>query len=181
MKQHCNGDSQVISKAIQKYGKENFKFEIIHNNIPIEEIDDLEMYYINEIYGTYKNKGYNFHIGGNCNAGENNPMYGVSLSGEQSGMYGRKRSKELKEKLRQLKKGSKQSEEVKLKISKKTKGSNNPRSKIKMKDVFPIIKLYFEEDLSGYEIADKYNMSSTAIYEVINCNHWTTKDLKTIK
>jgi len=73
--QHCNSTrDQVISKAIHKYGSDNFKFEAIHKDIPTEKIDDWEKYYINEIYNTYKGRGYNCHIGGNNQAGVNNPM-----------------------------------------------------------------------------------------------------------
>lgn len=69
--QHCGEgtDRFYIDRAINKHGKENFKFEIIHKNIPIEKINEWEMYYINEIYNTFKGKGYNCQIGGGVNFG----------------------------------------------------------------------------------------------------------------
>ena len=38
----CNSPDMVIAKAIKKYGIENFKFEVLYRNVPIEEIDELE-------------------------------------------------------------------------------------------------------------------------------------------
>ena len=69
--QHCgeSTDKFYIDRAINKYGKENFKFEIIHKNISIEKINQWETYYINEIYNTFKGKGYNCQIGGGVNFG----------------------------------------------------------------------------------------------------------------
>ena len=48
--------------AIRSYGWENFKPEILAENIPIEELGDLEMYYI-DLYDSYNN-GYNSTKGG---------------------------------------------------------------------------------------------------------------------
>ena len=37
----CNNDkTMAIAKAINKYGKENFKFEVLLSGIPIEKIDE---------------------------------------------------------------------------------------------------------------------------------------------
>lgn len=59
----CNSPNMVIAKAIKKYGADNFKFEILYRNIPIEQIDELERKVIKE-----KNSlvpyGYNVQIGG---------------------------------------------------------------------------------------------------------------------
>ena len=59
----CNSPYMVIAKAIKKYGVENFKFEVLYRNIPIEQIDELEQKIIKE-----KNcrvpYGYNVSVGG---------------------------------------------------------------------------------------------------------------------
>lgn len=45
----CSNDpNMVIARAIRKYGKENFKFEVLYKNVSIEEIDMLEMQTIKE-------------------------------------------------------------------------------------------------------------------------------------
>lgn len=54
--------SYKIYNAINKYGKENFYYEILEQNIDEDLIDDLEIYYI-ELYNSYEN-GYNSTRGG---------------------------------------------------------------------------------------------------------------------
>lgn len=49
-------------KAIKKYGEENFKWEIIENNIPNEKLNERERYWI-KFYNTYED-GYNLTEGG---------------------------------------------------------------------------------------------------------------------
>lgn len=58
----------VIARAIKKYGVENFKFEVLYKNIPIEEIDELEIRVIEEKNCRVPN-GYNVACGGNGNKG----------------------------------------------------------------------------------------------------------------
>lgn len=59
----CNSPDMVIAKAIKKYGIENFKFEVLYRNIPIEEIDELERKTILEKNCRVPN-GYNVAEGG---------------------------------------------------------------------------------------------------------------------
>lgn len=49
-------------KMIRFLGKENFKWEIIEDNIPEEDLNDKEVYYIKK-YDSYEN-GYNSNMGG---------------------------------------------------------------------------------------------------------------------
>ena len=61
--QHKNSkENYPISKAIRKYGRDNFKFEIIENCSP-EELDEKEIYYI-KVYNTIIPNGYNVTYGG---------------------------------------------------------------------------------------------------------------------
>ena len=78
---HCskNRKPTVIQNAIQKYGKENFTFKIIEDNVPIEKIDEKEIYYIQFYNSLVENgQGYNVAKGGMYNInnsihyGENN-------------------------------------------------------------------------------------------------------------
>lgn len=64
---HGIGDA-VIARAIQKYGKQNFTFEILESNISIEEIDQLEIDTIKK-YNSLVPNGYNVAKGGRYNAG----------------------------------------------------------------------------------------------------------------
>lgn len=52
----------AIYRAMNKYGVENFYYEVLEDNIPYEELDNREQYYI-EKYDSYKH-GYNSTTGG---------------------------------------------------------------------------------------------------------------------
>lgn len=53
----------LLNNAIKKYGKENFKKEIICECIPKEELDEKEKFWIKELNSKYPN-GYNITGGG---------------------------------------------------------------------------------------------------------------------
>lgn len=55
-------EKYAIYRAMNKYGVENFYYEVLEDNIPYEELDDREQYYI-EKYDSYK-YGYNSTTGG---------------------------------------------------------------------------------------------------------------------
>lgn len=57
---------QPIHQAIRKYGIENFKIEILEENIPTDKIDKKEQYYIKK-YNTIAPNGYNLTEGGLAN------------------------------------------------------------------------------------------------------------------
>ena len=49
----------LICKAIKKYGKENFKFDIIREVFLVNELNKMEAYYIHKYDSCNKTKGYN--------------------------------------------------------------------------------------------------------------------------
>ena len=63
---HCkkssSKDNSLIDKAIQKYGSENFYYEILESQV--ENFDERESYWIKEL-NTMKPNGYNIMPGGN--------------------------------------------------------------------------------------------------------------------
>ena len=68
-KNHVNESSDdttcYLHNSINKYGPENFKIELIEDNIPEELIDEREIFYINKYDSYYKNgHGYNMTLGG---------------------------------------------------------------------------------------------------------------------
>lgn len=69
MNHKCNNNpTMAIAKAIKKYGVDNFKFELIESNVPIELIDEKEIYYINLFQSHVSTgKGYNISKGGRYN------------------------------------------------------------------------------------------------------------------
>ncbi len=73
------GGGNKIKNAIKKYGKENFKKEILVICIGQKQADDMEKFYINECDSI--NNGYNLHIGGQTlGFGINHPNYGRKQS-----------------------------------------------------------------------------------------------------
>ena len=63
------GRDYLFPRAIRKYGKDNFKWEIIHRANSIDELNDMEAYYIEKYDSTNPLKGYNIKFGG-----KNKPM-----------------------------------------------------------------------------------------------------------
>lgn len=71
-RQHCSkSKDSVISKAIKKYGKENFSFTVLKDDLSIEEACDLEIKFIKE-QNTLVPNGYNVSKGGTANVGTAN-------------------------------------------------------------------------------------------------------------
>lgn len=58
------GSGIILKKAIQKYGKENFKKEIIDVAISISELNKKEIYWIKKLDAKNKKIGYNIANGG---------------------------------------------------------------------------------------------------------------------
>lgn len=52
-----------LQNAWNKYGEDNFKFEVIENDVPVEIINKVEIYWIS-YYDTFKGDGYNLCKGG---------------------------------------------------------------------------------------------------------------------
>lgn len=64
-KKHLSDSKQsnnIFSRAIKKYGAENFYYEILESNIPLSELDEREIYWI-KYFDSYNN-GYNSTTGG---------------------------------------------------------------------------------------------------------------------
>ena len=67
---HGYKNNEYFTNAIKKYGKDNFKHEILFNNLTLDEAKKLEIKTIAFYDSTNRNKGYNITIGGEpCNKG----------------------------------------------------------------------------------------------------------------
>lgn len=121
-----NGLNYHLSRAMRKYGEENFIIEVIQvfccstSSLLNKKLDEAEKHYI-ELFST-KDRGYNMTDGGDGTSGHivnaitkakiskskkgsKNPMYGKHSSmygkiGELCPLYGRKRSKDTKESIK---------------------------------------------------------------------------------
>lgn len=141
------GSGKILRKAIEKYGRQNFKREILefHNNI--EDAYKREEFWINKL-NTLSPNGYNISPTG----GGQLPKWllkqiGIKVSkkvrGSGNGMFNKKHTEESKEKMRMAKRnfvpwnkgligdknpqtGKKRSLEARLNISKGKIGDKNP-------------------------------------------------------
>lgn len=87
-------NSRPIIIAMNKYGFNNFSFEIIEDNISNkQELDDKERYYIKYFESLVSQKGYNIELGGNGpgkHSEETKRKIGESQKGSLNHMYGKK-------------------------------------------------------------------------------------------
>lgn len=100
--------------AIRKYGIENFKINILAEDIPTQEkMNEYEIFFIKRYDTLCKNgKGYNIASGGSN---------GNNFAGKTE-----EEMNEIKNKIGEKSKGRTHSEETKTKMSKAHKGENNP-------------------------------------------------------
>ena len=58
-------DNTYFHRALKKYGENNFKLELIEDNIPLSQLDNREKYWISYFDSFYTTgKGYNLTEGG---------------------------------------------------------------------------------------------------------------------
>lgn len=122
---HCNKanygpdkDRLHISRAIKKYGKENFRISVICYADFQEELNNREKLCI-RIFNSISN-GYNIHEGG-----KNQRLSAETKQKISDGNKGKKRSEESKERYRQSRLGTTQPKHVKIKCSESQKGEKS--------------------------------------------------------
>jgi group I intron endonuclease len=126
----------AFHSAIQKYGFENFTFEILYENLTLDEANHWEVIYIKE-HGTLFPNGYNLATGGSnsilCKEsrakiadkqrGQKRPTVAAKTIAIHTG---RKASEETKAKMSASQKGRKHTPETILKMSTAQKGLKKP-------------------------------------------------------
>lgn len=107
------GSSYLLIQDIKKYGKENFKREILEYADSKEELDSLEKFYIRKYNAVQSDEYYNIHLGGSggntmagwteerrkefkekmskITSGKNNPNYGKKLPSYRRELIRKKR------------------------------------------------------------------------------------------
>lgn len=103
-------------RAIQKYGWDNFKHEILYVDLTKEEAEQKEIELIAYYDSTKKENGYNIDNGGNCIGSFSDEhrrnisksltgKVNLNLRGEKHPMYGKHHSEEIKKKISESRKG----------------------------------------------------------------------------
>lgn len=167
--------SKYFANEWHKYGEENFKFSIIEECTE-EELIDKEQYWVDHYQSTIRIKGYNRmepkeHTR-NKEARKNmsdakKKLYkekpeikqkiSIALSGENHPGFGKQRSKITKEK-----------------ISKSSSGINHSQTKLSIKDVEEILFLIKSNEKNKI-IIEKFNISFSTLYRIMNKTHWAFK------
>lgn len=152
LKERYLGSGSLLRKAIKKYGKENFKVEMLCECDSKEELDEMEIYFIKQFNAKDSDDFYNLAPDGESgvggpkfkghkhtdeskkkisegNKGINNKFFGKHHSEETKRIMKEKAknrkpvSNETREKLSKIHKGIKFTEDHKRKISEAQKGS----------------------------------------------------------
>lgn len=115
------GSGTYLKRAINKYGKENFKKEIIEDNISNKQIlNEREIYWIGKLDSRNPEIGYNLTIGGEGTNGyiftkEDKEKISNAVSGENNGMFGKHHTEKTRKKISKIR--------IERELS---KGKNNP-------------------------------------------------------
>ena len=95
-----------------------------------------------------------------------------ALSGENSPVYGKHFSEETKEKMSKAQCGKHFSDETRKKMSVAQSGEKGNNSKLKEKQVFEILDLYYNKGKSQTNIAKKFPVNNVAISSIVKGKHW---------
>lgn len=130
IRQHLNGNSRgsrLVKRAIKKYGKDAFTYEILHDGIIPELLDDLEIEAIKK-FNTIAPHGYNLTTGGSggSRSEETRRRISESKKGENHPFYGKNFSEEHRRKISEANRRRKISPETRRKISETNKGRISP-------------------------------------------------------
>lgn len=136
------GSGVALKKAIVKYGKQNFKREIIEECSSLDELNNAEIKWISYFNAVESDCFYNLSHGGDgCLSGELHPLYGKHhkketkdkisskaklRTGSKNPFYNKHHSLDTKDKIRKAQLKREKSDFERKEISKRTKGKLNP-------------------------------------------------------
>lgn len=119
------GSGKVFSKALKKYGKENFERKIIYLAKDREELNLAEDLFIRSRNAIKSDLYYNLISGGGAPTIEGKAKKSESMKGKDNPFYGKTHTKEFKDEQRNRKTGTKLTEDVKIKMSESHKGKRS--------------------------------------------------------
>ena len=169
--------NEHLQNAYNKYGKENFVFEVL-KYCRLFELTRYEQFFVDQekqddLYNI-RIECVNSNLGTRCsdetreklsiiNRGKKHTKksknkISKALSGKNHPLYGKHRSKEAKEKISLNH----------VNVS----GENNPRAKLTKKQVFEILDLYYNQNKNQVYIFKKYGVSRTTIGYICHGKTW---------
>lgn len=129
------GSGKILQRAVQKYGKENFKREILYFSQDAQENNQKEKEFIQAHNAVKDRTFYNISAGGDGgDIFHTLPLKQQEMlkerarrqcTGSKNPMYGKHHSEETKNKLRQIDKAYTQTQEYRENMSKVTSGEKN--------------------------------------------------------
>ncbi len=173
--EHCRSNRKTtISKAIQKYGKDNFTIEEIDSCENITDLRKKEALWI-----LHKNtylKGYNETLGG-----EDQPMFHESIRkkcsdrqmGKNNSFYNKTHSEELKEKWSKNRRGEKHGmygkKRPELALSNKNRvWTEEAKGKISTKNSKPILCIELNKKFKSItDMCKELNLDPRSVYRVL--------------
>ena len=124
------GSGVALKKAIIKYGKENFKREILKLCFTINQLNGYETYYIIKLKSMDSSVGYNMMLGGvGFRSGINNPCYN---NPNANPFYGKKHTQETKNIISKKNKGKIPPNKGKKLLSEETRKKMSESAKRRM-------------------------------------------------
>jgi len=153
-----NSDYQVIHKAMNKYGIDNFKVTVIDYAETEREAWDLEILYIKNLKSKDKNIGYNIAPGGQGGFKSTNKP---KLVGEKHPLFGRVMSDVVKQRIKDThkKRGT-------------IKGDTNPCAKLNDEKVLKIIKILENNEFTYKTISKMFDVSESTIKHILKSESW---------
>lgn len=183
-KRHSKNSKMVFHLAIDKYGFDNFTFEILFKCNDFDVLNKKEIELISEHKSTDITIGYNRSLGGDgADSGKNHPFFGkkrpdisMMFSGKGHPNYGN--ISDLSPRY-----GLKHNEETKEKISKSLKclfsGKNNPSFDATIYE-FEHIE-YGKKICTKYDLRKQFNLDSKCVAHICTGKRKTHKGWKMIR
>ena len=186
------GSGTILNKAINKYGKENFKIKLIEICSNREELNEREVYWIS-YYNAVKDKNY-YNIGAGGTGWNNSFLYKtkeerskiISKASKElyikngktnfgDGMLGKHHSEETKRKMSISAIGKKVSEETRQKLSESHKGKVSSRKGVCLSEE---TKRKISDTLKGNHLSEETKIRISITTKLKHYYKNNTEDIK---
>jgi len=180
-----NRGTQVITRAITKYGANNFEFEVIASCLTKDDADKLEEIIIAQYDSCNPINGYNVAAGGNTTPRTEEILKKISeginkfYETHESHMKGKVLTEEWKDNISKASigkdgtnTGKTFNNEWRIKISKSQSGKDRKLKRRFSEEIEKeICRLYCEEEKSTYWLKNQFNCSGSLIISLLNRNN----------